>query len=81
LGNGNYKGNIDRVSIFPFMDILFWSEPNGKQTMITSFPLHTLQCYLRLVNSSLKGDPKPFLSIMEVSLTVPGIITRASKLT
>jgi hypothetical protein len=50
--------------------------------MITSFPLHTSQCYLRLVNSSLKGDQKPFLSIMEVSLTVPGIIIIcASKLT
>jgi hypothetical protein len=78
---GITKVILTEYTIFPFMDILLWRGHNGKQTMITSFPLLTSHCYLRLVNSSLKGDQKPFLRIMEASLTVPEIIVLAVKLT
>jgi hypothetical protein len=78
---GITKVILTEYTISPFIDILFWRGPNGKQTMITSFPLHTSQCYLRLTNSSLKGDQKPFLKVVEASLAMTEIIILAVKLT
>ena len=57
--NANFKENIYTAHIVTCSHAIR-GEANGKQTIVTSSPLHTSQCCLRIANFTIKGHQKGF---------------------